>query len=165
LSISAPKISPSRTRSLPEPARQRPARSPFAAGLFGGLQGFDHGPAPPRRSDAEGSAAWRRNIAFKLATYVAVSQKRHFLGVGALQENVDEPHCGSGFSSADRHDEQCTAFPGLEGSGHSAYRFVLIGTIDDRFVNWRIFEWLLVFAAQPPQIIRRKKPAIGRGCA
>ena len=47
------------------------------------------------------------------------------------------------------------ALAALKGLRHSADGFVLIGAFDDLFIDWRIFERLLVLAdkAQPEQIV------------
>jgi len=90
---------------------------------------------------------------------IAIGKEEHFLRVGALQENVDEPHGGPSFSGTRRHDEQRAAFSSLEGLGHPADGLVLIGTFDNLFVDRRVFEGLLVLAdkAQAPQVIGREE--------
>ena len=90
---------------------------------------------------------------------VAIGEKKHFLRLGALQENVDEPHRGPGFPGAGRHDEQGAALAALKGFGYPADGLVLVGALDDLFVDRRIFERRLVLAdkAQAPKIIGRRR--------
>ena len=90
---------------------------------------------------------------------VTVGKKKNLLRIGALQKNVDQPHSGSGFPRAGRHDEQGAAFAAFKGFGDSANGFVLVGAFDDFLIDRCIFKWLLVLAdeAQASEIIRRRK--------
>ena len=90
---------------------------------------------------------------------VAVGEKEHLLRPGALQEDIDKPHGGSGLAGAGRHDEQGAALAGLEGLGDAPDRFVLVGAFDDVLVDGRVFERLLVLAdeVQSEQIVEREE--------